>query len=105
MPLLGAQLPSGRQHEVGQLQTGGPASTTPASTTGRASHLAIAQRSIELQRWQTSPPIPHSSLEVPSTHSVAEAQQPSQLERSQGRSQPLERITNMRSHHRMCGAL
>ncbi len=87
MPLLGAQLPSGKQHEEKQVQTGGPASITPASitTTGTASHFAIAQRSLEVHRAQTSPPIPHSSLEVPSTQSVADAQQPLQVELSQGR--------------------
>lgn len=105
MPLFGAQLPSGRQHEVAHWQLTGPASTTPASTTGSASHLADAQRSWLVQRVHTSPPRPHSSTVVPATHSVAEAQQPSQVDGLHGRGQPQRHITSTSRLHRMCEPL
>lgn len=105
MPLLGAQLPSGRQHEVTQVHLGGPASITPASTTGSASHFAAAQRSSLVHFTQSSPPTPHSDLLFPGTHSPSPAQQPSQVERSQGRGHPLNHTSSDRTHQRMCGAL
>lgn len=85
MPLLGAQLPSGRQHEIRHTHTGGPASITPASTTGSASHFPALHFSALEHFSQAWPARPHSSRDVPSTHSVLEAQQPLQVELSQGR--------------------
>lgn len=85
MPLLGAHEPSGRQQELTHTQAGGPASWAPASTAGSASQRCAKQRSRLAQRAQASPPPPHSSAVVPSTHSVPEAQQPEQVEAEQGR--------------------
>lgn len=87
------------------MHIGGPASITPASTTGNASHFAAAHRSWLLQRTHASPLTPHSKRVVPSTHSVADAQQPSHVERSQSRWQPQRKMTTSKRLHRMSGAL
>jgi hypothetical protein len=105
MPLFGAQVPSGRQHDVAHAHTMGPASTTPASTTGSASHFAAAQRSWLEHLTHASPPSPHSSFEVPSTHSVADAQQPSHVDELHGRVHPLSTNTITARLQRMCSAL
>lgn len=88
-----------------QVHRTGPASTTPASTTGSASHFAAAQRSWLLQRTHASPPIPHSSRAVPSTHSVSDAQHPSQVVLSHGRGQALDNIRKTNRLHRTGGSL
>jgi hypothetical protein len=105
MSLLGAHVPSGRQHAVWQVQLTGPASTTPASTSGTASHTAATQRCDELHRVHSAPSRPHSKREVPATHSPSK-QHPSHVDALHGFVHAANTVTTTaRSHHRMWDTL